>query len=477
MRDLVGSWLAVFHALLIYVLVRLCSRETPGQIAGAPPCSERGRWRVMPLRRRGLSSAAWCLARYATTALTVPVIAVLGSACSVGKLRQDLEPVDQAVVISGNISHRSSAPGPIVVFLYDDGEAGGRAEDYKILLEPGEFSFLAPPGEYYLAVFEDANKDLRYQPEESAGHFGAPTLIDAVPGSNQGGLNIVLEGPLEVPLNELVSSAGGPVQLPPHKRNVGVLTTLDDERFSEENGKQGLWEPLAFVYQVEGGLFFLEEYSPSRIPILFVHGAGGNPRNFEYIVTNLDRSTFQPWLFFYPSGMRLTLMGRHLNDLVLELHHRHRFDRLYVVAHSMGGLVSRCFINQNAARDRSGFLRLFVTIATPWRGHASAALGVKYSPTVVPSWRDMDPDSEFLATIFDEPLPPQMSSYLLFGHKGGPNPLGEADDGSVAVSSVLDIRAQSEATKVYGFDEDHVSILSSELMMEKLEEILGAAGR
>jgi pimeloyl-ACP methyl ester carboxylesterase len=477
MRDLVGSWLAVFHALLIYILVRLRSRGTPGHIAGAPPCSERGRWKGMPLRRRGLSSTAWRLARYATTALMVLVIAALGSACSVGKLRRDLKELDQAVVCRGNLSHRSPAPGPIVVFLYAEGEAGGRIDDYVLLLEPGEFSFRAPPGEYYLAAFEDANRNLKYEQEESAGHFGAPTLIDAVPGSSQGELNIVLEGPLEVSLNELLNPAGGPVQLPPFKRNVGVLTTLDDERFSEENGKKGLWEPFAFVYEVEGGLFFLEEYSPSRIPILFVHGAGGNPRNFEYIVSNLDRSTFQPWLFFYPSGIRLVRIGEYLNELVLELHHRYRFDRLYVVAHSMGGLVSRSFINQNAARDRSEFLSLFVTIATPWRGVDSAALGVKYSPAVVPSWRDMEPDSEFLATIFAEPLPPQMSSYLLFGHKGGRNPFTEADDGSVAVSSMLDIRAQTEATKVYGFDEDHVSILSSELMMEKLEEILGAAGR
>jgi hypothetical protein len=46
------------------------------------------------------------------------------------------------------------------------------------------------------------------------------------------------------------------------------------------------------------------------------------------------------------------------------------------------------------------------------------------------------------------------------------------NDGSVTLRSQLDLRAQKDAIARWGFDEGHVTILFSEEMMERYNDIL-----
>ena len=46
------------------------------------------------------------------------------------------------------------------------------------------------------------------------------------------------------------------------------------------------------------------------------------------------------------------------------------------------------------------------------------------------------------------------------------------NDGAVELSSELDYRAQSEAVRTIGFDEDHVGILSSQIVIDEYNQIL-----
>jgi uncharacterized alpha/beta hydrolase family protein len=41
--------------------------------------------------------------------------------------------------------------------------------------------------------------------------------------------------------------------------------------------------------------YFLQEYAMDKIPILFVHGSGGNPTDFRVLIEGLDRSRYYPW--------------------------------------------------------------------------------------------------------------------------------------------------------------------------------------
>src|SRR5262249_29631569 len=237
------------------------------------------------------------------------------------------------------------------------------------------------------------------------------------------------------------------------------------------------WDPLRFVSDIGAGVYFLEAYDPRKIPVLFVHGAGGHPGNWKYLVGTLDRSRFQPWLAYYPTAPHLARIRRGLFLALGRLELKYGFSKLIVVAHSMGGLVSRSAINYAVERRenrRAVSLPAFISISSPWNGHAAAAQGVKLAPVVAPSWQDMAPDSEFLTHLPQSKLPPECESSLFFGYRGS-GLSGEANDGTVTVSSELSLPIQLQAAHVIGFNESHTSILESPAVAAQLNAALARA--
>ena len=77
--------------------------------------------------------------------------------------------------------------------------------------------------------------------------------------------------------------------------------------------------------------------------MLFVHGIQGT-RSFRLLIAHLDAATFQPWVYYYPSGGSLSLCAEHLSQTMDKLRLQYGVKRFVVVAHSMGGLVARAFI-------------------------------------------------------------------------------------------------------------------------------------
>src|SRR5262249_39051938 len=114
----------------------------------------------------------------------------------------------------------------------------------------------------------------------------------------------------------------------------------------------------------------------------------------------LDRSRLQPWVYFYPTGADIDAVAEHLSQLISQLRVRYRFDRLHVVGYSMGGLVSRAFIQKHHESTGRADVDVFVSISTPWGGDDLAAKAVKRLPVVVHSWRDLASDSPFLTGLF-----------------------------------------------------------------------------
>ena len=104
-----------------------------------------------------------------------------------------------------------------------------------------------------------------------------------------------------------------------------------------------------------------------------------------------------------------------------------------------------------------------------------AAKGLEHAPEAIPSWYDVVPNSEFIQHIFADPLHPQVPHYLIFGYHGDSSMFMANNDGTVEVSSQLDIRAQDDAATVWGLDEDHMSILSSAKTMEYVNRALATA--
>jgi hypothetical protein len=131
-------------------------------------------------------------------------------------------------------------------------------------------------------------------------------------------------------------------------------------------------------------------------------------------------------------------------------------------------------VNICAQKNTCEYLRSYTTLSTPWNGVASAKYGVEWAPTVVPVWRDMDPDSEFVTTLFDTPLPGGLPHQLLFGFKQSSIFGSDSSDGVVKLTSQLRDAAQEQAFAMRGYDESHVSILSSDAVIAEVYEILNA---
>ncbi len=265
----------------------------------------------------------------------------------------------------------------------------------------------------------------------------------------------------------------GKADLANYKLHTGKIFALDAPCFNKEFVTMGLWEPLKFIGKVPFGILFMERYDPEKIPVLFIHGINGSPRFFTDIIANLDRSRFQPWLAYYPSGIKIEAVANYFLNLLNELDARHDFKQLHIVAHSMGGLVGRSLINLYNDEKNDIQIDRLITISTPFAGHQAAAMGLKYAPAIIPVWNDVAPGSEFLNRLFLKPLPDNLSHYLLFSFEGNSRFTGKNNnDGVVSIASELRPEAQDEAVLIRGYAEGHLSILKNQSVSTLINQIL-----
>jgi hypothetical protein len=64
---------------------------------------------------------------------------------------------------------------------------------------------------------------------------------------------------------------------------------------------------------------------------------------------------------------------------------------------------------------------------------------------------------------------------MFYGHRGSRNPFRSNNDRTIAFSSLLDRRAQSEAKMNYAFNEDHASIIYSKEVLKQYNTIITAS--
>jgi len=393
--------------------------------------------------------------------------------CQFVALRENLRVLDRNGYLRGTVAPPAAGSAvPLVVFAVPIG--GGPAADWVVLPRPGPYFLIVPVGRYRVGVFADQNHSLVHEAGEAVGwlHGGEP--VEVPPGGILSGLDLALgpdatAEPIAAGLLP-VRSSGEVDELP--ASGIGEVVTFDDSRFSDAAAREGLWRPAQFLVDVGAGIYFLEPYDPARTPVVFVHGAVGHPGNFQVLVSRLDRRRYQAWLAYYPSAVRLEVAAAALGRWLQALEVEYGFHRLGVVAHSMGGLVVRAYLADDPDGPGATIDSLtFVSIATPWQGHARAALGVRQAPVVVPSWFDMAPGSPFLTWVLDAPLPRYASHDLYFAY-GGSYRSRIANDGVVTVASQLDPRAQRQARLMAGFDAQHRAVLDDPAVGDALQRSL-----
>jgi pimeloyl-ACP methyl ester carboxylesterase len=94
------------------------------------------------------------------------------------------------------------------------------------------------------------------------------------------------------------------------------------------------------------GLYFLEPYDPSRIPVVFVHGLMSSPFTWVKTISGLQqdpevRKHYQPWVFGYATGNPILYSALRLREELAKVDKAYPNHLPYVVVgHSMGGMLT-----------------------------------------------------------------------------------------------------------------------------------------
>jgi len=203
--------------------------------------------------------------------------------------------------------------------------------------------------------------------------------------------------------------------------------------------------------------------------IVFIHGAGGNGIEWQYILNNINPDIYQPLILSYPSGLGLDIVSKALFEDLISLKEEYKIQEFIFIAHSMGGLIANKTIQM--LNQESRYLNKFISLSTPWDGHEGAK-GVKRLPYYIPSWDDMRSNSSFIKSLKTNRVFDTIEYNLLFGYKGDDTMFSRDNDGVISLQSQLSQYAQDGAEKVYGFNENHISILQSKDVAKRINDIL-----
>ena len=168
------------------------------------------------------------------------------------------------------------------------------------------------------------------------------------------------------------------------------------------------------------GLSSIQAYNPNKIPVILTHGLMSSAGTFDNLVNRLYadpeiRSNYQFWYFNYPTGVAWTVTARayrtalkKLRDSVDPHHTNPNWDKMVVIGHSMGGLIthySQCEEPWNLLRASD----------IP-REQLEPYLDKRYVDQPMP-----DPSLEALREdYFFRPVKAGMVIYLATPHRGAP---------------------------------------------------------
>ena len=402
---------------------------------------------------------------------------LLISSCALKDLKDDL---DDVIEEYGYL--KGSATGPddgsaILLGLFKNGQDGMSIVNVRAVESGEPFFLLVSKANYTLLAFSDSNGDFAYQSGEPAARIDDPTInwfstMERQERVDYSALAIqqidlasatILDQQLDFSLSALRENSDT-------ARNFLRIVSWDDDAFSAENMELGMWQPGAFQEKIGYGLYVLEEIDPTQKTILLVHGIYDTPRRFEGLA-NAIPDDYQLMLFHFPSAFPLEYTSYVLNEALDELIRRYQIPQLDVVAHSMGGLVSKGMMYQ-ADEKLLRRMRLFISMASPFGGHTGAAAGLKWSPVIAPVWYAMAPGSDYLQLIDGVDLTQGPNHHLIYSYSHEAGGEREEDDGVVTVESQLIESAQHNAIATYGVADNHVGVVTNPCTLALVPAIL-----
>jgi pimeloyl-ACP methyl ester carboxylesterase len=252
-------------------------------------------------------------------------------------------------------------------------------------------------------------------------------------------------------------------------------------------------------------LFMIRPYQPNLIPVVFVHGTASSPARWAEMTNDLlcdpaIAAHYQLWFFMYNSGNPIPLSAMRLRDALQALRkdvdpdgNDAAFDRMVVIGHSQGGLLTKMTVVDSGnrfwdivtptpfanvdldpeTRAQVGralfikplpFVKTVIFIATPHRGSflardAFVKFGDKFlnlpggvaksavqlakirkqdplaAPFTIPTALDnQDPSNPFLRTLATMPIAPGVDAHSIIPVKGD-GPVEDGNDGVVEYKS------------------------------------------
>ncbi|GJF30951.1 lipase [Kitasatospora sp. NE20-6] len=141
-------------------------------------------------------------------------------------------------------------------------------------------------------------------------------------------------------------------------------------------------------------------------PVIFVHGYTGNATNWTTALSAFASggySSSQLFTFDYNFNQSNKISAAQLGTFVDQVRAKTGSDKVDIVNHSMGGLVTRWYVKQLGGHAK----------VAHWASLAGANHGTTYAGAclVYPSCQEMYPGSSFLATLNSGDETPGTTSY------------------------------------------------------------------
>jgi pimeloyl-ACP methyl ester carboxylesterase len=398
---------------------------------------------------------------------------LLLSACVIQDLHQDLTEFEDSYGVFKGQAVGGYGDADILVALIN--EQTGTVEKVRTVRQGEEVYVLLPRADYYAVAFEDKNSDFAYQSGEAAWLIDGPRIswINELDFDDQIDWASLPVQEIKLSTETILTGAWDLSLDALNTDNFLRVVTWDDPNFSADKIELGMWRPQEFIRTIGFGLYVLEEFDPSKNVVVLVHGINDSPKVFREL-SGVIPDDYQLLFFHYPSSSGLKYTSYVLSEAIDEVVQRYDVAQLDVIAHSMGGLVSKGMIYE-ANPDVRERLRLFISIASPFGGHAAAAAGVKWAPhrtLVAPVWRGMAPDSSHLQTIdgLDLTNGPMHHMFYTYSHERGGERQG--DDTVVSVESQLAESARRNAAAIYPIADSHVGVMSNDCALRMVRAIL-----
>jgi pimeloyl-ACP methyl ester carboxylesterase len=112
----------------------------------------------------------------------------------------------------------------------------------------------------------------------------------------------------------------------------------------------------------EGRLETRRPYERGKVPVVFIHGLWGSPRNWDQMIEDLEadsaiRTRFQFWTVGYASGDSIPYSAYLLRQSLRRARRAFdpdgtdaAFDRMVVVGHSLGGILAKMMVQSGGPR-------------------------------------------------------------------------------------------------------------------------------